>query len=529
MMLLQGKHQMEATRAMITGASIAITLAVVYWAWKVVNWLWMRPKRLEKLLRKQGLNGNSYRPFVGDVLEMVKMGTEATSKPMNQLSDDIVPRIFSFFCHTINKYGKNSFTWFGPTPRIIVTDPQLVKDLLNNNHDFPKPYVNPLISILVTGLVNLEGEKWNKHRRIINPAFHVEKLKSMLPTFFKICNDMINKWEEKLASEGGSCEMDVWPSLQNLTSEIISQTAFGNLEEGRRITELQKEQIQLISKVILKVSIPGWRFLPTSTKRRIMQIDREIEELLIDMITKREKAFEAGEATKNDLLGILLESNHKEIQEHGNNKDVGMTLKDVIEESKVFYVAGQETTSNLLVWTIVLLSRFPDWQARARDEVIEFFGNQKPDFDGLSHLKIVTMILYEVLRLYPPATIVVRTVHKDMKLGNLTLPEGVQIAIPSLMIHHDSTLWGDDANEFKPDRFSEGVLKATNGQVSFLPFGWGPRICIGQNFAILEAKMALALILQRFSFELSPAYSHAPITSQTLGPKYGAQVLLHRL
>ena len=132
------------------------------------------------------------------------------------------------------------------------------------------------------------------------------------------------------------------------------------------------------------------RFVPTTTHRRMKEINKDIEASLMDMINKRETALKAGEATKNNLLDILLESNHKEIQEQGN-KNVGMNLEEVIEECKLFYFAGQETTSVLLVWTMILLSMYPDWQTRAREEVLQVFGNRKPNFDGLSHLKIVSL------------------------------------------------------------------------------------------------------------------------------------------
>ncbi|XP_061353882.1 11-oxo-beta-amyrin 30-oxidase-like isoform X2 [Gastrolobium bilobum] len=424
--------------------------------------------------------------------------------------------------------GKNSFLWEGPTPKVIITNPEQIKEVFNRNNDFEKPKLSPLIKLLGTGLANYEGEKWQKHRKIINPAFHSEKLKIMVPTFLQCCDYMVSKWEGMLNSDG-KCEIDVWPFLQNLTCDVISRTAFGSsYEEGKRIFELLKEQAELVMK-LRNIYIPGWQFLPTTTQRRMKAIDRDIQASLKGIINKREKAMKAGQVLNNDLLGILLESNYKEIQEHGNNKTVGMTNQEVIEECNAFYIAGQETTSVLLVWTILLLSRHPDWQARARDEVLQVFGKQKPDNDGLSRLKIVTMILYEVLRLYPPLVYFNRAIHKDVKLGNLSLPAGVHVSLPILMIHHDRDIWGDDATEFKPDRFSEGVAKATKGQVSFFPFGWGPRACLGQNFAILEAKMILSLLLQSFSFELSPAYAHAPITVLTLNPKYGAHVILHKL
>ena len=134
------------------------------------------------------------------------------------------------------------------------------------------------------------------------------------------------------------------------------------------------------------------------------------------------------------------------------------------------------------------------------------------------------MILYEVLRLYPTIVMLARSVHNKTKIGNLSLPAGVMLCLPTVLVHQDHELCGDDASEFRPERFSEGISKATKGRVSFFPFGWGPRIS-----AMMEAKMALTTILQRFSFELSPSYRHAPTPVITLQPQYGAHLIVHTL
>ncbi|CAG7868139.1 unnamed protein product, partial [Brassica rapa] len=502
--------------------SVAISV-VLLWIWRTLKWVWFKPKMLESYLRRQGIAGTPYTPLVGDMRRDNSMSKEARSKPI-KLTDDIISRVLPFPSHMLKTYGMTFFTWRGTIPSITITDPEQIKEVFNKVYDFPKPHTFPLTNLIISGLFSYDGDKWAKHRRIINPAFHLEKIKNMVPVFHQSCNEVVDKWDKMVSDKGSSCEVDVWPGLMSITEDVISRTAFGSsYKEGQRIFELQTELAQLIIQAFRKSYIPGYRYLPTKDNRRIKAAAKETHDILRGLVNKRLRAREAGEAPNEDLLGILLESNL------GQAKGNGMSIDDVIEECKLFYFAGQETTSVLLVWTMILLSQHQDWQARAREEVKQVFGDKEPDTEGLNHLKIMTMIINEVIRLYPPVTLLTRTIHKEMKLGDLTLPGGVQINLPIMLVQRDTQLWGNDAAEFKPERFEDGVSKATKSQVSFFPFAWGPRICIGQNFALLEAKMAMALILQRFSFELSPTYVHAPYTVFTLHPQYGAHLILHKL
>ncbi|KAL9297994.1 hypothetical protein ACSQ67_023890 [Phaseolus vulgaris] len=440
---------------------LTVIIAVVpVWAVRTLNSLWFRPKRFEKLLRAQGLHGDPY--------SLSRPSSNQNQPPQDTphsesfvLSDDVAPRIFTQAHNTVAKYGKNSFLWEGTTPKVIITDPNHIKEVFNNIHDFQKPKMSSIAKFLVCGL-------------------------NMLPKFSQSCHDVISAWMRMLSSDG-KCEIDVWPFLQNLTRDVISRTAFGSsYAEGEKIFELLRIQ----------------GHIPTPAKMKLRAVDKGMKNSIRVIIEKREKALKNGESSNEDLLGILLESNQMEIQGNGNSKSVGMTIEEVISECKLFYLAGQETTSSLLVWTLIMLSKYPEWQARAREEVLHVFGKQNPNFDGLSLLKTMTMIPYEVPRLYPPVIYFNRTLRRTWNLETSSLPAGVDVTMPILLLHQDGDIRGNDAKEFKPKGSLEGIAKATKGQVSFYPFGWGPRICIGQNFTMLEAKIVLSLLrrISRSSF-----------------------------
>ncbi|KAI3803542.1 hypothetical protein L1987_31698 [Smallanthus sonchifolius] len=510
---------------MATMLSLIASLAVIgcaWWVWTVVQWVWLRPRAIERCLRKQGLNGPPYRLLHGDMKQMATMARQAVAnaRPVS-FSDDFLPTVMPFYHHVIHKYGKKSFIWIGPTARITIMDPELIKEVLVNNKVYKKPTPNPAIKLLVSGIPTYEDQKWAKHRKIVAPAFTQDKLKHMFSAMYTSCNDiLITEWA-KLVSENGWCELDVQPYINDFSSDVISRNAFGsNYEQGRRIYQLQKEQAMLTSQLLNSLYLPGRRFLPTKTNKRMKEIDNELRSILSKVMEEKEHAMLSHD---EDLLSLLLSSTTR------TNGDTRMSVDEAFAECKAFFFAGQESSSNLLVWTMILLSQHQTWQTRAREDVHRVFKHNKPSYEGLSHLKVVTMILYEVLRLYSLAPIFTRITYNETKLGDLTIPAGVQLLLPVIFVHHDRELWGEDAKEFNPERFSEGIAKATKNKLTFFPFSWGPRICIGNNFALMEAKLAISAILQNFSFELSPSYTHSPSYVLTLQPRHGAHLILHKI
>ncbi|KAF2304275.1 hypothetical protein GH714_029160 [Hevea brasiliensis] len=419
---------------------------------------------------------------------------EAETKPIS-LNDPIIPRVFPFFDAMVKNYGKVSMSWFGTRPRLMLAEPELIRWVLTDKcGHFVKPPLNPLVDLLQLGVSTLEGEKWAKRRKLITPAFHLEKLKGMIPAFSRSCCDLIHRWNQ-LTSAQGWCELDVKPEFHILAGDVIAQTAFGSsYKKGKKIFQLQEEQVLLALEAHHSIYFPGLRFIPTKKNKRRYAIDKEIKTTLRDMIHRKKQA----KSSNVDLLDLLLQC-----KEQSEND---ITIEDIIEECKLLYFAE-----------------------KARVEVLQVCGKRTPEINDLNRLKIVSMILNEVLRLYPPETVLFRHTFQETNIKGMSIPAGVEILLPILSVHHDPDYWGENVEEFRPERFAEGVSNASKNQMAFYPFGWGPRICLGQNFATIEAKMALPMILQHFWFEVSPSYSHTPCRRITLYPQHGAQLILHSI
>ncbi|KAI6686319.1 hypothetical protein NL676_032232 [Syzygium grande] len=502
------------------GISIAILLSsllvflILRSLAELVHQLWWNPLRIQRLMARQGINGPPYSFLHGSTKETMKMRSEARSTPMDDLSHDILPKVQPHIDKWISTYGRNYLSWFGTQAQLVITEPELIKEvLINREQTFPKPEARGYgKKILGDGLVSTkDGVKWAKQRRLANHTFHGESLKNMVPAMVESVRMMLEKWKQR---EGK--ETEVFEEFKLLTSEVISRTAFGSSYiEGRNIFEMLTNLGLLASRNALHMRFPG-----------MSKIWKTADEIEAEKLEKGDKKVMAGEADDygNDFLGQLVKAYHDK------DESKKITVDGLVDECKTFYFAGHETITAMLTWVTFLLASHPDWQEEARKEVLDVFRNDDPDPDGIAKLRTMSMIMNEALRLYPPVIGFTRKVDQQLRLGKLVLPPGIQVFIANLKLQHDPEIWGEDVHLFRPERFSEGVSKATNNNaVVFLPFGFGPRMCVGMNFAMNEAKIVLSMILQHYTFKLSPGYIHSPVQLLLTRPQHGLQVIFHPL
>ncbi|XP_039161915.1 cytochrome P450 CYP749A22 isoform X1 [Eucalyptus grandis] len=495
---------------------------------KVLQKFWWNPIRVQRAMASQGVRGPPYGFAHGSTREIFKL-REEVARQMNKhtvdVSHDILPIVEPHIYKWSQMFGGIFLYWYGPAALLLISDTELVKEVLNNRD---KTYVKPdfpgdIKKLLGDGLFSTKGEKWARQRRLAHLAFHGESLKCMIPAMVDSVHMLLKRWQNLEARE-----VELFEEFTAITSDVISRTAFGSSYiEGRNMFQMLGELTTIASRNIFKLRLPGVRNIwKTSDEIDSERLEKAIRDVVLEIIRKREEKVNTGEMNDygNDLLGSLLKAYHDP------DESKRITIDDVMDECKTFYFAGQETTNSVLTWTLFLLAIHKDWQQEARKEVTDVFGNEDPNHDGIMKLKTVGMIINESLRLYPPVISLLRKVKKQVTLGNLVLPADIVLDIPTLAIHHDRRIWGNDVHLFKPERFSEGIAKATNNNAAaFLPFGLGPRTCVGINFATNEAKIAIAMILQRYSFTLSPGYIHLPAHILTIHPQHGVKVILHPL
>ncbi|GAB2293607.1 hypothetical protein Dimus_027819 [Dionaea muscipula] len=517
---------------------------------KLVVVVWWRPRKIAEHFSKQGITGPTYHCFIGNMKDLVDLMRKASSQPM-PLSHNILPRVLPFYHQWKKIYGGTYLIWFGYNPRLIISDPALIREIYSTRSELYEKYeAHPLVRKLEgNGLLSLKAEKWAHRRKTISPLFHMENLKLMIPVMGKTVAAMLDKWAAVISRTSGKAEIEVSEWFQNLTEEVITRTIFGSssYDHGKAIYQLQAKQLLLAADSFQKVSFPGYRFLPTRMNRESWKLDKEIVTLLTRLIKHRKQHVHdnidhhvedydqliSSEVEVDplppprDLLECLIRGSSARRSGETINVD------DMVEECKSFFFAGKHTTSNLLIWMTVLLAIHPQWQQLAREEVLRVCGSRDtPTKDDVATLKTLGMIVYETLRLYPPTVASIRRSKKDVELGGtIMIPKGTEILIPILAVHHDSTIWGADVAEFNPARFAQGAAQAAaiSHPSAFMPFGIGARQCIGQNLAILQAKLAMAMILQRFSFDLSNNYKHAPTLLMLLYPQFGAQIIFRTL
>ncbi|KAK1425457.1 hypothetical protein QVD17_20809 [Tagetes erecta] len=517
---------MDFVHKYLTSLTSFVFLCLTLMLLKLLYKVCLMPMVIQRAMRSQGIKGPSYKFLHGNTIEISNMRTQSMGQPMDRSSHEIFPRIMPHVHSWVNLYGRNYLNWYGHQAQLVVTEAELIKQIMNNKDGvFPKIELEGHAKkLLGDGLSSTKGHKWTKLRKLANGVFHGESLKSMTPAMITSTEKMLAKWKEYDGKE-----IEVFQEFKILTSSVISKTAFGSSYlEGEKIFNMLMKLTINVSKNSHKIRLPIISdLIKSNDDKESEKLEQGIKDCILEIIRKRDEKSSNSTSMDtdiNDYLGELLVASRDE------DEMKRLSIDDIVDECKTFYFAGHETSASLLGWTVFLLATHLEWQEKARKEVLELFGHTTPNQDSITRLNTINMIINESLRLYTPVPAVKRKVDKTVQLGKMNLLPNTELYICPLAVHHDPEIWGPDVHEFKPDRFEGGIAKATNNTpAAFLPFGFGPRICVGLNFALVEAKIALVMILQRFKFKLSPNYVHSPVQLFMVRPQHGVQIILDAL
>lgn len=508
---------------------IAMATFLLFLLWRVVRLCWISPNLAYRKLKANGFGGPTPSFPLGNLNDM-KMIT--SKKPSNgvMITHDIHEIVFPYFAQWKKSHGKVFTYWLGTEPFLYIADPEFLKKMsagvMGKSWGKPTVFKKDREPMFGNGLVMLEGDDWVRHRHVITPAFSHANLKEMSTLMVESATNMLDRWTERISF--GEPEIDVEKDIITTAGEIIAKTSFGlGYENGQKVFEKLRAMQTTLFNSNRYVGVPFGKLMCPKQTLKARKLGKEIDALLLSIITARTQTSVTNrrwvrKQQGQDLLALLLSENNQD----GLTRKT-LTTKELVDECKTFFFGGHETTALALTWTLLCLAMDPTWQNELRQEIKQVIGDGEIDASNLAGLKKMGWVMNEVLRLYSPAPNVQRQAREAIRVGKLVVPSGTNMWIDVVSMHHDKELWGDDANEFKPERFKDDLLYGgCKHKMGYLPFGFGGRMCVGRNLTVMEYKIVLTLILSRFSLSLSPKYTHSPAILLSLRPRHGLPLIL---
>ena len=429
---------------------------------------------------------------------------------------DLQADVLELMARTRREYGDIFRLRLGPFDFIVLHDPALIREVvLERAADFSRsPSYDGLRLILGNGLLTSEGEHWQRQRKLMTPAFHYKQLRGFGEVMVRCASEHADRWDAHLRKRPDE-PLDIHEELVALTFRIVGLTLFSTELSaasgpmGPALATVVEHANYVTTQLFL--TAPPW--IPSARNRKFEAAKRVVDELVYGIIERRRRLGEAHD----DVLDMLM--NATDASGHHRMSDV-----DLRDEVTTLVMAGHETTAQALTWTFMLLSQHPEAERRVVEEVRAVCGERPPTIDDLELLPYTGWVIDESLRLYPPAWMFERYTKHELELGGYTIPRNTILAVTPWTLHRHPAHWRNPEG-FDPERFGP-ERSAGRSRYAYLPFGGGPRRCIGINFALYEAKLVLATLLQRFCLELVPGQKLQPSAEVTLRPREGLKMRL---
>jgi len=429
--------------------------------------------------------------------------------------------------------GKNAIGAFGPgafeqrfvhskgwfPEAILVNEPDAIKHILVDNwsnyvkNAQMKKLVGPALG---DGLFLAEGARWRFQRRMAAPTFQMRHVTGTAPEMAAAAGDMLARWDAL-----NDPEIDAASEMMRVTYDVISRTMFSN-DVGMPYDRMQKALTTYLDTLgrtgLMTFLLPGWA--PTPNRLRGIPALRTMKREIGALVRRRRDLIEARpDAAPNDLLTLLITA---------KDSEGGAVFSDaeVFDNTMTFIFAGHETTANALTWSFYLLSQSPEWDEKVAREAHEVLGDRAPSAGDVSRLAVARMVVEEAMRLYPPAPFISRHAVAGDAFCEQAIGPGAAVTISPWVLHRHKLLW-KDPEYFDPSRFAPGAREHIH-RFAYLPFGAGPRICIGMAFALQEAAIVLASVARRYRLSLQPGFPVEAQARLTLRPKHGLKMRLER-